>query len=107
MIIPLLLQKGIIPICTVRKEDQADILRKIMPKKLTNCVVNTALPNYMQTMKALCIKFKPSTCLESVSGDMTGHVLELMTFKSTVILYGLLSDKPAGGINTIGFIGKN
>jgi len=53
------------------------------------------------------MKLKPSTCLESISGDMTGHVLELLQFKSTVILYGLLSDKPAGGINTIGFIGKN
>ena len=30
-----------------------------------------------------------------------------MGFESTVILYGLLSDKPAGGINTIGFIGKS
>ena len=30
-----------------------------------------------------------------------------MGFESTLILYGLLSDKPAGGINTIGFIGKS
>ena len=38
---------------------------------------------------------------------MTGEILEFMGFESTVILYGLLSDKPAGGINVIGFIGKS
>ena len=53
------------------------------------------------------MKLKPSTCLECVSGEMTGLMLEFMGFKSTLILYGLLSDKPAGGINTIGFIGKS
>lgn len=38
---------------------------------------------------------------------MTGLMMEFMGFGSTVLLYGLLSDLPAGGINTIGFIGKN
>jgi NADPH:quinone reductase-like Zn-dependent oxidoreductase len=52
------------------------------------------------------MKLKPSVCLECISGDMTGDILEYMGFKSTVLLYGLLSDKPAGNINTIGFIGK-
>jgi len=38
---------------------------------------------------------------------MTGLMMHFLGFNSTVILYGLLSDKPAGGIDTIGFIGKN
>lgn len=33
-------------------------------------------------------------------------MLNFMGFGSTLILYGLLSDKPAGGIDVIGFIGK-
>ena len=33
-------------------------------------------------------------------------MLEYLGFKSTLILYGLLSDMPAGGIKTIPFIGK-
>jgi hypothetical protein len=37
---------------------------------------------------------------------MTGMILEFMGFESRILLYGLLSDKPAGNINTIGFIGK-
>ena len=57
-------------------------------------------------MAKLCARMRPKTCLECVSGDMTGQILEYMGFDTTLILYGLLSDKPAGGINVIGFIGK-
>jgi len=53
------------------------------------------------------MKTQPSSCLECISGEMTGLMMEFMGFGSTVLLYGLLSDLPAGGINTIGFIGKN
>lgn len=53
------------------------------------------------------MKVKPSSCLECVADGMTGLMMEFLGFGSTVILYGLLSDKPAGGINVIGFIGKN
>jgi hypothetical protein len=42
-----------------------------------------------------------------VSGQTTGEMLDYMGFGSTLILYGLLSDQPAGGIKTIGFIGKS
>ena len=45
--------------------------------------------------------------MECISGDVTGEMLDYMTFGSTLILYGTLSEKPAGGINTIGFIGKD
>lgn len=34
-------------------------------------------------------------------------MLEYLTFGGTLILYGLLSDKPAAGIDVIGFIGKS
>lgn len=57
-------------------------------------------------MSAVCGELKPSTCLECVAGETTGEMLEYMSFKSTLILYGLLSDKPAGGIRVISFIGK-
>lgn len=50
---------------------------------------------------------KPSVCLECIAGQTTGEMLEYLGFGSTLILYGLLSDQPAGGINTISFIGKN
>ena len=34
-------------------------------------------------------------------------MLDFMGFGATLILYGTLSEKPAGNINTIGFIGKD
>lgn len=57
-------------------------------------------------MAQLCAKFKPSTCLECIAGTTTGEMLECLGFGSTLILYGLLSDQPAGGIKVIPFIGK-
>ena len=53
------------------------------------------------------MKLKPTGCLECISADMTGLMCEFLGFGGTVLLYGLLSEKPAGGIDTIGFIGKN
>ena len=53
------------------------------------------------------MSMKPLACLESISGQTTGEMLEYLTFGGVLILYGLLSEQPAGGIDTIGFIGKN
>jgi len=69
-------------------------------------IVNTSDPNYKKNFAEICLKAKPSTCLECISGETTGEMLEYLGFKSTLILYGLLSDMPAGGIKTIPFIGK-
>ena len=70
-------------------------------------VVNTSEKGWKRQLGAIAMKTRPSTCLECISADMTGLMMEFLGFGSTVLLYGLLSDKPAGGINTIGFIGKN
>lgn len=90
--------------CTVRREEQAEFLRNDLKVK---CVVNTGEQGWKRQLGMICMKVKPSVCLECISDTMTGLMMEFMGFNSTVILYGLLSDKPAGGINTIGFIGKN
>ena len=83
------------------------MLKQALGPRLAKFVVNTSGPNFKKELGMICMKLKPSVCLECISGDMTGMILEFMGFQSTVLLYGLLSDKPAGGINTIGFIGKN
>lgn len=53
------------------------------------------------------MKLRPEACLECVSGETTGEMLDYLGFGSTLILYGLLSDQPAAGIKTINFIGKS
>jgi NADPH:quinone reductase-like Zn-dependent oxidoreductase len=106
MLIKLLLRNGVTPIMTVRREEQAENLRAALGPKLGKLVVNTSSKNYKKEMGAICMKLKPSTCLECIAGEMTGEILDFMGFESTVILYGLLSDKPASGIKVINFIGK-
>ena len=104
MLIKLCHQENIIPICTVRREEQAEFLRNDLKVKY---VVNTSEKGWKRQLGAIAMKTRPSTCLECISADMTGLMMEFLGFGGTVLLYGLLSDKPAGGINTIGFIGKN
>ena len=53
------------------------------------------------------MKLRPTACLECIAGQTTGEMLRFMNFGSTLILYGLLSEKPAGGIYTVEFLGKN
>lgn len=88
----------------MRREEQAEFLRNELKVKF---VVNTSEKKWMQTLGGIAMKIKPTSCLECVADGMTGLMMEFLQFNSTVILYGLLSDKPAGGINVIGFIGKN
>lgn len=54
--------------------------------------MNTSLQGYKATLAKYAGELKPSTCLECVAGSTTGEMLELMTFGSTLIIYGLLSD---------------
>jgi hypothetical protein len=58
-------------------------------------------------MGAVCLEQKPTTCLECIAGDTVGEMLGFMAYKSTLILYGLLDEKPCGGINPLMFLGKN
>jgi len=104
MLIKLCNMNGISPICTVRRPEQAEMLEKEMKCKF---VVNTAAADYANKMGRFCMQLKPTVCLECISGETTGEMLEYLNFGGTLILYGLLSEKTAGGIDTIGFIGKN
>ena len=47
---------------------------------------------YKKEMYKICLKLKPTACLECISGNTTGEMLEYMGYKSTLLLYGLLSD---------------
>ena len=104
MLIKLCQMKGITPICTVRRPEQAAMLEQEMKCKF---VVNTSAADLPKQLGKICMTLKPSVCLECISGESTGDMLEYLTFGGTLILYGLLSERPAGNIDTIGFIGKN
>jgi len=76
-------------------------------KKWGKYVLCTSAPDYKEKMTAMCKKLRPSACLECIAGDFTGEILSYMAFGSTLILYGLLSDKPASNISALSFIGKD
>lgn len=57
-----------------------------------SAIVNTSLPDYKKTLGQYALKLKPSTCLECIAGNTTGEMLDYLTFGSTLIIYGLLSD---------------
>jgi len=61
-------------------------------------VVNTSEKGYQKELGGICFKLKPEVCFECISGNTTGEMLDYMGFGSTLILYGLLSEQPAGGI---------
>ena len=69
--------------------------------------MNTSDKDYQKQLGVICMKLKPDLCFECISGTTTGEMLDYMGFGSTLILYGLLSEQPAAGIKTIGFIGKS
>ena len=92
MIIKLCKMEGITPICTVRREEQAKMLVNDLKVKH---VFNTSESDWKQKLGMLCMKTRPSACLECVSGEMTGAMCDFLGFGGTVILYGTLSEKPA------------
>ena len=102
MILRVCKNEGIRVICTVRRPEQVKILKDAGEE----FVVDTSVKGYQKELGGLCLKFKPSVCLECVSGNTTGEMLEYMGFNSTLILYGTLSEQKAAGINTVAFIGK-
>ena len=92
------------PICLIRRAEQEELLRKEFQCEF---VVDTSKADYKQKLGDICAKLKPNTCFECISGNTTGEMLQYLTFNSTLILYGTLSETPAGGIQTIHFIGKS
>ena len=58
-------------------------------------------------MTAITDKLKPTGCLEAISGEMAGTMMNFLAFGGTLISYGLLSDAPVGNINNMILMGKN
>jgi NADPH:quinone reductase-like Zn-dependent oxidoreductase len=102
MIINVCKNEGIKVICHVRREEQVKILKDAGQK----FVINSSSPNYRKEMGGLCMKLRPSVCLECVAGETVGEMLDYMGFDSTVIIYGMLSEKKACNISPVAFIGK-
>ena len=89
MLCKLAIEKGITPICTVRRPEQIDVLKSECSAEY---VVNTSAADYKAVMGDLCKQLNPTTCLECIAGETVGEMLGFMGFGSTLIQYGLLSE---------------
>ena len=57
-------------------------------------------------MGKLCAKLKPSACLDAISGDMTGTIMNFLQPGGTMIVYGLLSEQNCGNIDNMALMTK-
>jgi NADPH:quinone reductase-like Zn-dependent oxidoreductase len=81
----------------VRRDEQAELLRS----RGAQHVLNSSLGSFAHELKALCAKLRATAVFEAIAGDMTGIILNALPPKSTVYLYGALSEEPCGGIDPI------
>ncbi len=95
MILRLAKDAGLPLINIVRRQEQEDILKALGAE----FVLNSASDNFEAQLRNECHRLSATICFDAVSGDMTGRVLNAMPKRSTVIVYGVLSYSPAGGID--------
>lgn len=103
MLVKLAIEAGIVPICTVRRVEQIEILKEIGAQY----VLNSSNDDYKQLMTEACTTLTPTVCLECIGGDTVGEMLQFMGLNATCIVYGLLSEQPAGNISIYRFLGLN
>lgn len=59
----------------VRREDQVKILKEELKQKY---ILNSSDPDFLKQLNALTHKLNAKHCLECVSGEMTGHMINNM-----------------------------
>ena len=57
-------------------------------------------------MKAFTDKLKPTGCLECISGDMVGIMMDFLAFGGTLISYGALAHERIGNINNMALMAR-
>ena len=95
MILRLATDAGLPLINIVRRQEQADMLKSLGAE----WVLNSASENFEEQLRQVCQRLHATICFDAVSGEMTGKVLNAMPNRSDMIVYGVLSYAPAGGID--------
>ena len=99
MLLKLCKKEGIKTIGTVRRAE-------LVKTTKSDHVINTADNDWKKKMGEVCNKLQPTGCLECISGEMLGEMMNFLSFGGTCILYGLLSEQNGGKINNFNFLGK-
>ena len=100
-----LCQRDKIPLINiVRREVQVKML-----KEEYGCenVLNSSDADFYEQFKNLAKELKATACIECISGETTGRLMECLPSRSTVVFYGALSEKGASAIDPLLMIGRN
>jgi len=89
MVVKIARERGIRTICTVRREEQADMLHVMGAE----AVINTEKDSISERVKTLTDKQGVKACFEAVGGETAEEVLQCMGKGGVMIVYGLLSGK--------------
>jgi NADPH:quinone reductase-like Zn-dependent oxidoreductase len=81
----------------VRRDEQAEMLKS----RGAQYVLNSSQQDFANQLKLLAQQLRATAVFEAIAGEMTGTVLNAMPPKSTVYLYGALSEQPCAGIDPV------
>ena len=103
MIIKYFRENGMPLVNVVRRQEQVDMLKN---EYGAEHVLNSESETFDADLERLVNQLNVSVCLEAVSGEMTGRIMQALPKKGVVIQYGLLSEKKVGPINPLKMIFK-
>lgn len=84
----------------VRKQEQVQELQAAGER----WVCESTDPGFEEKLKKAAYELQATVAFEAVAGSMTGVVLRAMPPKSTVLVYGALSEQPCGEISSLSLI---
>jgi len=84
----------------VRRKAQVELLHSLGAKY----VLNSSDGDFVEKLQEMCKRLKATIAFDAVAGSMTGTVLSAMPPKSTVYVYGALSERPCGNIDPVGLL---
>jgi NADPH:quinone reductase-like Zn-dependent oxidoreductase len=95
-------KSGIRVVNIVRKVEHIEQLRA----QGESIIVNSVDPDFEQKLREVSVDKNTCIAFDAVGGDMSGTIINALPDGSELILYGGLSGKPVGGINTLDIIFK-
>eukprot|EP00826_Nyctotherus_ovalis_P035384 TRINITY_DN3038_c0_g2_i13.p1 TRINITY_DN3038_c0_g2~~TRINITY_DN3038_c0_g2_i13.p1 ORF type:complete len:239 (+),score=48.71 TRINITY_DN3038_c0_g2_i13:77-793(+) len=100
MLVKLCIKHNLELINIVRRDEQADLLRKLGAKH----VINQSAPDFAEKLSELTKKLEILLCFDAVGGALTGTLLAAMPPGSSVVVYGALDSQPISGVRPHDFI---
>lgn len=100
MLTKLCIKRNLQLINVVRRDEQADLLKKLGAKY----VLNQTAPGFVENLSELTKKLGVTLCFDAVGGELTGKLLSAMPPGSSVVIYGALDSQPISGVNPLDFV---